>query len=96
MSSCLDDILWMDVTVVLSDKDILEAQLSEKEDTNYETDMSLLHYFTTNMSSSLNDTLPMVITLEDSDEERRSKTEFSIDEGTNHDTDISIPPNSFI
>ena len=40
------------------------------------------------MSSSLNDMLPMVITIEDSDEERRSKSEFSTDERTNYGTDI--------
>ena len=63
----------MDITVVLLDEDILEAQLSDKEDSNYATDMSLLQFFTPNMTSSLKDTLPIVITIEDSDEERRSK-----------------------
>ena len=38
----------MDITVVLSDEDILEAQSSEKEDSNYAMDMSnsiLIQYF---------------------------------------------------
>ena len=95
MTSCLDDTLPMDITVVLWDEDILEAQWSVKEDSNYATDMPLLQFFTPNMTSSLKDTLPMVITIEDSDEERRSKSEFSTEEGTNQDTDISISPNSY-
>ena len=37
----------------------------------------------------------MVITIEDFDEERRSKSELSTDEGTNYGTDISISPNSY-
>ena len=71
MASCLDDILPIDIIIVLSDIEILEAQSLEKEDSNYPTDMtnSILQFFTTNMSLNLNNTLPMVITIEDSDEE---------------------------
>ena len=82
MASCLDDILPMDMTIVLSDIEILEAQSLEKENSNYPTDMSnsILQFFTTNvMSLSLNDMLPMVITIEDCDEEKRSKSELSTD-----------------
>ena len=82
MASCLDDILPMDMTIVLSDIEILEAQLLEKENSNYPTNMSnsILQFFTTNvMSLSLNDMLPMVITIEDCDEEKRSKSKFSTD-----------------
>ena len=82
MASCLDDILPIDIIIVLSDIEILEAQSLEKEDSNYPTDMtnSILQFFTTNvMSLSLNDMLPMVITIEDCDEEKRSKSEFSTD-----------------
>ena len=74
MASCLDDILPMDMTIVLSDIEILEAQLLEKENSNYPTNMSnsILQFFTTNvMSLSLNDMLPMVITIEDCDEEKK-------------------------
>ena len=98
MDSCLDDILPMDMTIVLSDIEILEAQLLQKENSNYPTDMSnsILQLFTTKvMSSSLNNKLPMVIKIEDSDEEKRSKSKFSTDEGTNYGTDISISPNSY-
>ena len=57
---------------------------------------SILQFFTTNvMSSSLNDMLPMVITIEDCDEKKRSKTESATDKGTNYGTDISISPNSY-
>ena len=82
MASCLDDILPMDMTIVLSDIEILEAQLLEKENSNYPTDMSnsILQFFTTNvMSLSLNDMQPMVITIEDCDEEKRSKSELWTD-----------------
>ena len=74
MASCLDDILPIDMTIVLSDIEILEAQLLEKENSNYPTNMSnsILQFFTTNvMSLSLNDMLPMVITIEDCDEEKK-------------------------
>ena len=95
MSLSLNNTLPIDTTVVLLDEDILEAQLSEKKDSNFAMDMSLLQFFTPNMSSNLNDMLPMVITIEDSDEERRSKSEFSTDEGTNYGNDISISPNIY-
>ena len=76
MASCLDDILPIDIIIVLSDIEILEAQSLEKEDSNYPTDMtnSILQFFTTNvMSLSLNDMLPMVITIEDCDEKKDHK-----------------------
>ena len=81
MASCLDDILPMDMTIVLSDIEILEAQLLEKENSNYPTNMSnsILQFFTTNvMSLSLNDMLPMVITIEDCDEEKNKKASYRL------------------
>ena len=41
----------MDLTVVLLDEKILEAQSSEKEDSNYHTDVSnsILQFFMTNV-----------------------------------------------
>ena len=81
MASCLDDILPMDMTIMLSDIEILEAQLLEKENSNYPTNMShsILQFFTTNvMSLSLNDMLPMVITIEDCDEKKDQKGSYRL------------------
>ena len=68
MSSSLNDTLPMDVTIVVSDEEILETELSKDEETKTKQ-IFHFHYFKTKMSWSLDDTLPMVVTIVDSDEE---------------------------